>query len=1397
MNFKRKKLWVLMLAMVVAIGGMPGLFVHGGSHAYAAAGNWETVGNAGFSAGQADFTSLYVYDGTPYVAYRDYGNSNKATVMKKNGSSWETVGSAGFSAGQADFTSLTVYDGTPYVAYKDGANSGQATVMKYDGSSWVTVGNAGFSAGAAFSVSQAVYGGTPYVAYADYGNSGKATVMKYNGSSWETVGNAGFSVDVADFTSLYIYNGTPYVAYKDSGNADKATVMKYNGSSWETVGNAGFSAGVADYTSLFVDDGTPYVAYEDGANSNKGTVMKYNGSTWETVGSEGFTSGGVDYTSLYVYDGTPYVAYRDGFSTNATVQKYNGSWETVGSAGFSSGSVMYTSLYVHNGTPYVAYADGGNSNKATVMAPMYTVTFDGNGALSGTVPAGSSGFVQNANVTVLDNTGSLAKTDHTFAGWNTAADGSGMDYNAGDTFTMGTNDVTLYAQWTVSSYSRTVTYDVNGAVSGSVPTPSAYAYDSRVTVLGNTGNLVKPGYLFAGWNTAADGSGTYYAEADTFTIGAADITLYAQWTESTETVKTWRKVGSAGFSAGETSYTSLYVDKGTPYVAYRDYGNSDKATVKKYNGSGWETVGNAGFSAGQADFTSLTVFGGTPYVAYKDGANSDKATVMKYNGSGWETVGSAGFSAGAAFSVSQAVYGGTPYVAYADYGNSGKATVMKYNGSSWETVGSAGFSAGVADYTSLYIFDGTPYVAYRDSGYADKATVKKYNGSSWETVGSEGISAGTADYISLYVYDGTPYVGYKDWQNSDKATVKKYNGSSWETVGSEGFSAGKADYISLYVYDGTPYVAYKDFGKSDKATVMKYNGSGWETVGDSGFSASAANYISLNVYDGDSYVAYVDGGNSNKATMMKWLDKSTVAYDGNGATSGNAPANRNYNQNASVMVLGNTGNLIKAGYTFAGWNTSADGSGTRYAAGDTFVMGADNFTLYAQWRSNNALLSNLSVDQGTLSPSFTPSNLNYNVDLDYAVSSLNVSFVQADPAQTLSVTGAVYQTVTGAIYTYRASGLIVGANPIRIGVTAQDGTENVYTVTVNRASSSSSGSSGGGGGLSPITSKDGKITLPAGRIGEVSLDKAIVISIPTGVSSKQLDLTIEIVSNTQSVMSNGEILSSPVYELLKNFSENFSKPVTLTLSFDQAKVKSGQTVAIFYYDEVKKLWVKVEGGKINGNRISAEVDHFTKFAVLVVDGKTGLAVTEETPTKETTDAAFRDIAGHWAEASIKQAVESRIASGYPDGTFKPNRTVTRAEFAVMLVNALKLQSEEAQLTFADAANIGAWAKKAVALAVKAGILKGYADGSFRPDAEITRAEMAAMIANALGHSADAQTTTGYSDDKDIPAWARAGVAYAKQSGIAQGKGDNRFAPQDRATRAEAVAVLLKAAAAAK
>ncbi|MEK4423944.1 InlB B-repeat-containing protein [Solibacillus sp. FSL K6-1523] len=117
----------------------------------------------------------------------------------------------------------------------------------------------------------------------------------------------------------------------------------------------------------------------------------------------------------------------------------------------------------------------------------------------------------------------------------------------------------------------------------------------------------------------------------------------------------------------------------------------------------------------------------------------------------------------------------------------------------------------------------------------------------------------------------------------------------------------------------------------------------------------------------------------NIALYAKWTANAkptyTVTYDKNSATGGNVPSSVSYEENATVMVQGNSGNLVKQGHTFAGWNTQANGKGTAYTAGETFPMGTANITLYAQWTANRP-----TTGGGTTSP---PASSNNN-DNDYS-----------------------------------------------------------------------------------------------------------------------------------------------------------------------------------------------------------------------------------------------------------------------------------------------------------------------------------------------------------------------------------------------------------------------------
>jgi hypothetical protein len=88
-------------------------------------------------------------------------------------------------------------------------------------------------------------------------------------------------------------------------------------------------------------------------------------------------------------------------------------------------------------------------------------------------------------------------------------------------------------------------------------------------------------------------------------------------------------------------------------------------------------------------------------------------------------------------------------------------------------------------------------------------------------------------------------------------------------------------------------------------------------------------------------------------------------------------------------------------------------------------------------------------------------------------------------------------------------------------------------------------------------------------------------------------------------------------------------------------------------------------------------------------------------------------------------------------------------------------------------------------------VNGYEDGTFRPAASISRAELAVMIARAAGFSQAEAAAASFADEETIPVWAQAAAAAIRQAGIVEGRGGNLFAPNDTATRAEAVTVVMK------
>lgn len=164
-----------------------------------------------------------------------------------------------------------------------------------------------------------------------------------------------------------------------------------------------------------------------------------------------------------------------------------------------------------------------------------------------------------------------------------------------------------------------------------------------------------------------------------------------------------------------------------------------------------------------------------------------------------------------------------------------------------------------------------------------------------------------------------------------------------------------------------------------------------------------------------------------------------------------------------------------------------------------------------------------------------------------------------------------------------------------------------------------------------------------------------------------------------------------------------------------------------------------------------------------------------------------DIEGHWAQSTIEDMVGKGIIGGYPDGTFKPDNNITRAEFASLLVRAFALEPGPGKV-FDDTADH--WARDAIGTASYHGLVSGYSDTLFGPDDPVTREQMAVMIVKATKIE-PAESGRAFTDSAQIAAWAEEAVAKASAAELIAGYPDGTFRPKANATRAEAAVILAR------
>ena len=167
--------------------------------------------------------------------------------------------------------------------------------------------------------------------------------------------------------------------------------------------------------------------------------------------------------------------------------------------------------------------------------------------------------------------------------------------------------------------------------------------------------------------------------------------------------------------------------------------------------------------------------------------------------------------------------------------------------------------------------------------------------------------------------------------------------------------------------------------------------------------------------------------------------------------------------------------------------------------------------------------------------------------------------------------------------------------------------------------------------------------------------------------------------------------------------------------------------------------------------------------------------------------AAKDFQGHWAEAVLQKWLDMGYITGYPDGTFKPEEFITRAEF-VKLINDLFGFTETAKIFFDDV-NKDSWYYEEVQKAYKTGDIIGVSETQFSPDDNITREQAAIIISRLLDMKGNDKGADGFYDSSKISSWAKEYVGAVAEYNLIKGYEDNTFKPQNNIKRAEAVVLL--------
>lgn len=584
------------------------------------------------------------------------------------------------------------------------------------------------------------------------------------------------------------------------------------------------------------------------------------------------------------------------------------------------------------------------------------------------------------------------------------------------------------------------------------------------------------------------------------------------------------------------------------------------------------------------------------------------------------------------------------------------------------------------------------------------------------------------------------------------------------------------------------------------------------TVGNgtaSGFSGSGATYTVDIAPSGDGEVT-VDVG-------------AGVAQDaaGNGNMSA-ARLSRNYD--ATAPTVGGSGAITTSELTSSSvklaWVKASD---TVTAAASlqykVVYSTSNNISTVRDALSNGTLAQDWAADLSAYTVTGLSANTDYYFDVLVRDAGGNVSAYTAAAARTTAVSSGSSGGNNGATVIVNGQSQTVGNATTGTNTSGQ----TVTTVTVDTGRLEKILASQGSGAtvtIPIIGSSDVAAGTLTGAMVKSMEDKEATIVIQTASGSYALpasEINVEAVSRqlgtsvsladinvTVSIAEPSAAMAQVVQSAAARGGYTVMAPA---VDFTIACAYGSQTVSVSSFNAYVERTIAIPAGvdpaKITTG-VVVDLDgtvHHMPTRVTLIDGKYYAVInslTNSTYSVIWNPVEFSDVASHWAKDAINNMGSRMVVTGIGNHQYAPQRNMTRAEFAAIVVRALGLEPDTGVSGFSDVPS-SQWHSGYVKTAAAYGIIKGFSDGSFRPNDEITREQAMTMLARAMkvtglntgltGSSAD-ELMAAFSDGSVVSGFAKDAVAACLKAGITSGTSVATLSPKSEITRAE-VAVMVE------